>query len=346
MFRFGDPAWLWALALVPALVLLYWMTARSRERALARFAELELARKLTASVDSRSRRIKSIAQLAGVALGLFALARPQFGTRVETVRSAGQDIVVALDLSQSMLAEDVAPNRLERARLATFRLIEQLDGRSHRTRRLRRRRLRAEARLTTDYGAAAMFLDAMQPDLMPIQGTDLGEALRVSLDALEQGRARCACPRRRHGWRGPRGDVPGAAGASADHGRAATRRRDRERPMEVADPGLRRGGAKNRIPEGRGGRRGHHPARARSSRGDRERWWHLHRRRGPAGADLEELVDRIARGEGEELDAREITQFEEQYQIFLAMTLMLLLADLAISDRRRATGAWAGRFES
>ncbi|NIP79130.1 MAG: VWA domain-containing protein, partial [Actinobacteria bacterium] len=123
-----------------------------------------------------------------VALGLLALAlaRPQFGSRVETVRSVGQDIVVALDLSRSMLAEDVAPNRLERARLAILRLVRGLDGD-----RIGLVAFAADAfvqsPLTIDYGAAAMFLDAMHPDLMPVQGTDLGAALRVSLDALEAG---------------------------------------------------------------------------------------------------------------------------------------------------------------
>ena len=94
--------------------------------------------------------------------------------------------MVAVDLSRSMLAEDVTPNRLDRARLAILRLIRSLDG--------DRIGLVAfagdafiQSPLTVDYTAAAMFLNAMEPEMMPIQGTDLGEALRMSLDALDQG---------------------------------------------------------------------------------------------------------------------------------------------------------------
>ena len=113
---------------------------------------------------------------------LLELGRPQFGTRIETARSVGQDIMIAGDLSQSMLAEDVAPNRLERARLAIFRLMSQLDG--------DRIGLVAfagtafvQSPLTIDYSAAGLFLGAMQPDMMPVPGTDFGEALRVALVA-------------------------------------------------------------------------------------------------------------------------------------------------------------------
>ena len=118
MFRFNDPGWLWALALVPVLALLVMQTSAARRRALEIFAEVELVQRLTRSVHQTMRRWKAVMQITAVALLVVALARPQFGSRVETIRSSGQDIVVAIDLSQSMLAEDVSPNRLERARLA------------------------------------------------------------------------------------------------------------------------------------------------------------------------------------------------------------------------------------
>jgi len=176
MFRFNDPQWLWALTLVPALGLLLVAAARARVRALERFADPELARRLTDSVNHTVRRWRGVLQLVALALLAVAVARPQFGNRVETVRSMGQDIVVALDVSKSMLAEDVVPNRLERARLAILRLMEGLDGD-----RIGLVAFAADAfvqsPLTIDYTAAGMFLGAMHPELMPVQGTDLGAAL-------------------------------------------------------------------------------------------------------------------------------------------------------------------------
>ena len=186
MFRFGDPNWLWAWALVPVLALLFYRSAASRRAALERFADVELVRRLTDTVDFTVRRWKAVLQLGAVALLVVALARPQFGSRVETVQSRGQDIMIAVDLSQSMLAEDVAPNRLERARLTVTRLLERLDGD-----RVGLVAFAADAfvqsPLTVDYRAAAMFLSAMNPDLMPVQGTDLGRAIEVSLEALDEG---------------------------------------------------------------------------------------------------------------------------------------------------------------
>ena len=186
MFRFVSTEILFGLLVVPALGAFFWASRQARQRALAQFGDLALVQKLSATLSRRGRAAKSILVLVAVAFLILALARPQFGTRVETVRSEGQDVMVALDVSRSMLAEDVAPNRLERARLDIMRILQRLDG--------DRIGLVAfagngfvQSPLTVDYGAAALFLNAMDPDLIPIQGTNLGEALTVALDAFEEG---------------------------------------------------------------------------------------------------------------------------------------------------------------
>jgi Ca-activated chloride channel family protein len=341
MFRFGASAWLWGLAAVPVLLLLFVWAARARERALARFGELELVRRLTESVHVPSRRLKAGLQVGAVALLVIALARPQFGTRVETVRSRGQDIVVALDLSESMLAEDVSPNRLERARLAIFRLIDQLDGD-----RIGLVAFAADAfvqsPLTTDYGAAAMFLNAMHPDIMPIQGTDLGAALRVSLDALDQGA------------RDARVLILVTDGEDHEGMYEEELSRAREAAVAVHVVGL---GSTEGVPipvyDDEGRRQGFlrdadgavvttrlDEATLRAVVGDNGG---TYVRAAVGGTAFEDLVDRVAAGEGEEIEAREITQFEEQYQVFLGAGLLLLLADLLLSDRRRVASSWTGR---
>ena len=342
MFRFGDSTWLWALLLVPALMGLSWMASRSRRRALDRFGDSDLVRKLTDSVSLPARRAKTVLQIAASGFLLFALARPQFGTRVETVRSVGQDIVVAVDLSRSMLAEDVSPNRLERARLAIFRLMEHLDGD-----RIGLVAFAADAfvqsPLTTDYSAAGMFLAAMHPDMMPVQGTDLGAALRVSLDALDQGARESK--------------VLVIVTDGEDHEDSFEDERQRLRAMgvqlhvvaigstagvpipEYDEEGLRTGFLRDedgavvttRLDEGR----------IRQLVGSSGSFV----RAGSGGTEFDELIDRIASGEGEAIEERQITQFEEQYQIFLGLALLLLFAEWLTSDRRRTSAAWVGRFE-
>ncbi|MDX1495719.1 MAG: VWA domain-containing protein, partial [Longimicrobiales bacterium] len=341
MFRFADVTWLWALLLLPVFVFLVWTAARSRRRALERFADTGLVDKLTASVDLRARRWKAVLRVVALGLLCVALARPQFGTRVETVRSTGQDIVVALDLSRSMLAEDVAPNRLERAKLAVLRLLRQLDGD-----RIGLVAFAADAfvqsPLTIDYGAAAMFLDAMEPDLMRVQGTDLGQALRVSLDALDEGA------------RDARVIVLVTDGEDHEDAFAEELQRAIQSGVQVYLVGV---GATDGVPiplyDGQGRRTGFlrdDDGNVVTTRLAEETFQRFVReagatyvRAGAGGTAFDELVDEIARGEGEEVDSMQVTQFEEQYQIFLALALLLLVADGMISERRRRDEEWAGR---
>ena len=342
MFRFNDSVWLWALLLVPILVLLIVLAQRKRIRALELFGDSELVSRLTASVNPTARAWKAILQISTVVCLAVALARPQFGSRVETVRSVGQDIVVAVDLSQSMLAEDVSPNRLERARLAIFRLIDGLDGD-----RIGLVAFAADAfvqsPLTIDYSAAGMFLSAMHPDLMPIQGTDLGAAMRVALDALEEGArdARVLVL------------VTDAEDHEDDFGEEVQRVVDDGVQVYIVGIGTKEGVP---IPEfnAEGQQQGFlrdEDGAVVTTRLAEETVQQLVRdagatyvRAGAGGTAFDDLVDEIASGQGEAIDALQVTQFQEQYQIFLGIGLVLLLAEALVADRRQTKTAWSGRF--
>jgi Ca-activated chloride channel family protein len=343
MFRFADSVWLWALLAVPSLAVLQVAASRRRRRALAQIGDPDLVSRLTASVGTVARRWKAALLLAAVGLLVLALARPQFGSRVETVASVGQDIVVAVDLSQSMLAEDVAPSRLERARLSILQLMGSLDG--------DRIGLVAfagdafvQSPLTVDYSAAGMFLNAMHPELMPVQGTDLGAALRVSVDALEEGardarvvvivtdgedhEADFESQLERAAGLGVRVHVVGVGSTEGvpipmfdEAGRRTGFLRDEEGTVittRLGDETLRT------VAERTGAR---------------------YVRAGAGGTGLDELVDELAGAEGAAIEERQVTLFEEQFQIFLGLALALLVAEWLIPERRRTQRAWAGRFE-
>ncbi|MBM4185038.1 MAG: VWA domain-containing protein [Gemmatimonadetes bacterium] len=343
MFRFADIEWLWALALVPAAAGLFVLAARRRRRALEAFADAALVRTLTGTVSVAARRWKLALLLGGLVFLVISLARPQFGTRVETVRSVGQDIIVAVDLSTSMLAEDVAPNRLERARLAILRLMGSLDG--------DRIGLVAfagsafvQSPLTVDYSAAGMFLGAMHPDLMPMQGTDLGEAVRVSLDALEEGARQARVIVLVTDGENLEGDFEEDLERAVEAGvqvHVVGIGSPEGAPIPEYDATGRRTGflrddegtvVTTRLDEG-------------TLRTVAERTGARYVRAGAGGTAFDDLVDEIAGVEGEALDARQITQFEEQFQIFLGVALALLLLEWLLPERRRVTTAWAGRFE-
>jgi Ca-activated chloride channel family protein len=255
----------------------------------------------------------------------------------------GQDIVVAVDLSTSMLAEDVAPSRLERARLAILRLIGNLDG--------DRIGLVAfagsafvQSPLTVDYSAAGMFLGAMHPDLMPVQGTDLGAALRVSLDALEQGAREARVIVLVTDGENLEGDFEEDLERAVESGvqvHVVGVGSSEGAPIPQYDPSGRRTGflrdedgtvVTTRLDEA-------------TLRAVAEKTGARYVRAGAGGTAFDDLVDEITGVEGEALDARQITQFEEQFQIFLGVALVLLLIEWLLPERRRERTPWAGRFE-
>ncbi len=342
MFRFFSVETLFGLVLVPALAAFFWGALRARRQALARFGDLDLVHKLSLTVSRRGRTAKGILLLVAVAFLVLSLARPQFGTRVETVRSQGQDVMVALDVSLSMLAEDAGPNRLERARLEIMRILQRLDG--------DRIGLVAfagnafvQAPLTVDYGAAAMFLNAMDTDLIPLQGTNLGEALTVALDAFEEGSRDHRVLLIVTDGEDHEGEIESAVERAVQEGvqihTVGIGSLEGVPIPEIDEAGVRSGFKRDaegnvvttrlddatlrRISLATGGQ--YFPATG-------------------SGTGLDALVDEITGGEGRELEARQITQFEEQFQVFLGMALMLLLVEGFVPDRRRMKEAWEGRF--
>jgi Ca-activated chloride channel family protein len=343
MFRFGFDAALYLYLLVPALLVFFWIVLKAKRRAMQRFGDIQLVQQLARVVSPRGRAAKLILLLATVTLLVTALSRPQFGTRVETVRREGRDIIVALDLSNSMLAEDVAPSRLERAKLAVSQIIESLTGD-----RIGLVAFAGEAfvqsPLTVDYAAARLFLNAMEPDLVPIQGTDLGVAMSVALDAFgEEPDQRRVLILITDGE-----DHEGEIGVAIDRASEAGIRvftvgigSTEGVPIPAFDSGGRRAGFKR-----------DNDGNVITTSLDEETLMRIaeettgeYYRLTPRGGELRALVDEIAAMTGREIEARQVTQFEEQYQIFLGAGLLLLFVEYFIPERRRLPSAWRGRFQ-
>jgi len=172
---------LWLLPLA-ALVLIF--QSRKKKRALQVFADAHLLARLAAHNHRGRRFIKALLLLLSLGLMLFALAGPRWGSHYEEVSQKGVDIMLLIDVSPSMLVEDISPNRLERARREILDFIKVVQG--------DRVGLVAfagaafiQCPLTLDYAALEMFLSALQPDLIPVPGTDLGAAIDVGISAFD-----------------------------------------------------------------------------------------------------------------------------------------------------------------
>jgi Ca-activated chloride channel family protein len=168
------------LLLIPALVAGYALFVRSKRKALTRFGDVQLMQPLMPLVSKRRGWLKIILLCLAVFFFTLGLMRPQIGATVREVKSKGVEVIIALDVSNSMLAEDFRPNRLERAKLAISRLVDRLKddriglivfaGDAY-----------VQLPVTTDYVSAKIFLSSISPDIVPKQGTAIGQAIALAM---------------------------------------------------------------------------------------------------------------------------------------------------------------------
>lgn len=184
MFQFQHIDHLWALFALPLLLLTFMLWQRTRRRRERAFGELELLRRLVPGISLPRRRLKLSLVLAALALLIIGWANPQWGSRAEVLEQQSSDIFIALDISQSMLAEDISPNRMDRARQFALSLIRQLRGE-----RVGLILFAGSAfiqmPLTTDYAAAEVFIRAANPSLSSVQGTAIGQAIEKALQGFD-----------------------------------------------------------------------------------------------------------------------------------------------------------------
>ena len=183
MFRFEEPTYLYLLLLLPFLAVFYLYSNYRRRKNIRRFGDPVLLAQLMPDVSKYRPDIKF--WIIFVVIGLFSvlLARPQFGSKQETVKRKGVEVIIALDISNSMLAQDVQPSRLEKAKRLISRLVDELDndkigmivfaGDAF-----------TQLPITSDYISAKMFLETINPSLITTQGTDIGTAIRLAMKSF------------------------------------------------------------------------------------------------------------------------------------------------------------------
>ncbi len=184
MFRFEHPVFLNLLFLLPLLLVLYWLYNRWKFKVAGTFGDHQVIAQLMPDISAMRSHIKFSLFLLIVAGVLLALANPQVGSKIEKAQRRGVDIVIALDVSNSMLAQDIQPSRIERSRQSIARLIDELEndrigiivfaGKAY-----------TQLPITTDYAAAKMMLSTVRPDLIPVQGTAIGQAIDMAMASFK-----------------------------------------------------------------------------------------------------------------------------------------------------------------
>ena len=184
MFRFADPTYLYLLAVIPVLAIIRFLTYRNQKKRLRKFGDPKLLRSLMPDVSRFRPAVKFWILQGALALLVVMLARPQFGTKISNEQRTGIETIIAMDISNSMLAEDITPSRLDRSKMMVENLVDHFTndkigllvfaGDAF-----------VQLPITSDYVSAKMFLSSIDPSMMATQGTDIARAIDR--------------------WRGPRG---------------------------------------------------------------------------------------------------------------------------------------------
>ncbi len=179
-FRFAQPDMLYLLLLVPVLIIIWILGNRRRRIARERFSESALLARLSPDYSPGRMIMKFFVRLTAFIFAVLLISRPQFGSKLEEVKREGVEVIIALDVSNSMLAEDIAPSRLERAKQAISQLVDQLRddkiglilfaGDAY-----------TQIPVTNDYLSAKMFLESAGPDAVSKQGTSIGSAIDLGM---------------------------------------------------------------------------------------------------------------------------------------------------------------------
>jgi len=185
---FAQPAYFYCFIPLILLGLLFGWLTRRRETALARLGAPGLMARLSATVNHAGRRWKTALWFVALTLVVVTLARPRWGSQVEYVERRGVEVMVVLDVSESMLAEDLKPNRLARAKLEIIELMEQLGGNEIGL-VLFSGAAFVQFPLTSDFATARTFLEAAQPGVISRSGTALAEAIEVAINGFNENRA-------------------------------------------------------------------------------------------------------------------------------------------------------------
>ena len=328
IFIFGATEWLWLLVVVALLPLIYWLLRVYARRKLSRLGNVVTLGRLMPDYSSARGWIKIALLTLAAGFMVLALARPQTGSKLRTVESLGREIVLVVDVSNSMLAEDVSPSRMDRTRYAITRLVERMNND-----RIGIVAFADEAEvllpITGDYKMAESITKRLSPDLIAEQGTDISKALEVALlsftrstqssksrvvilitdgeahddsceAAIEQAKAEgaiiCAI-----GIGTPEGiplKINGEIMEDGDGKMVVTK---------LGEPLLQQ------LAEATGG---------------------IYTRSRNDSFGLEEIVARLDEMEATELSLMTFEEYDEQYQWFLGVALLLLVVEMLIFERR------------
>lgn len=331
VFRFAEPDFFWALLIIPILIIIFVWMMYWKKLAIRRFGEYDLVRNLIPDSSGNRLIFKFVLTMIAITLIIIGLANPQIGSKLEKIDRKGIDLVIAIDVSESMLAQDIKPNRLQRARQAISRLVDELGndrigivvfaGRAY-----------TQLPITTDYSAVRLFVSNISTESVPVQGTAIAEAINLSAELFDESETEKAIIIITDG-EDHEGDVIEATkNAVSKNIRIYTvgMGLPEGAPIPMFDrSGNQLGFKKDRSNNTVISRLDEKTLEQIASAGDGK-----YVRANNTQVGLRIIFDEISQLEKTEFESRMFTDYEDRFQYFLAPALLLLLIEFLIFERR------------
>lgn len=338
MIRFAHPEYFYLLFSLPVIIVFYLYYRSWKKNALQRFGSHEVIQQLMPNKSNSKGFIKLFILVVGTAFLIFGIIDPQIGSKLENVKREGIDLYLVLDVSNSMLAEDIKPNRLERAKLAISNLIDKLEG----------DRLGIiifagnaykQLPLTTDYSAARLFLSVVDTKIVPTQGTAIGEAIDMATISFGETEHNKAIVIITDGENHEDDAVEAAKKANELGIRVFTigMGLPEGAPIPLISNGNQTGFKKDREGKTVVTKLNEDMLRKIAAAGGG-----AYARANNATTGLSKIFEDINAIDKKEIETRQFTNYEDRFQVFLGIALALLLLELLIASRR---ASWANKFD-
>ena len=339
ILRFEHPEYLYWLLVIPVLIAIYIFIRIINKRQFKKFADNKFLEFLIPLASRARSNTKFILFILVITLGIFAAANLQTGSKMEEVKREGIDMFFCIDISNSMNAEDIAPNRLERSKQAINNITNQLRG-DRIGIIIFAGNAYVQLPITTDYAAAKLFLSTINTSLIPSQGTEIGSAINLAIKSFGNSENSKAIIVISDGEDHENGDAVKAAQEAAKLGiKIYTIGMGLEdgAPIPLYNQyGKRTGYKKDREGNIVITKLDDNMLRQIAEIGDG-----IYRRASNSNVGLDEIIDEINKAEKTEIDSKIFTDYEDQFQWFLGVAIILLIMEILISSGKKE---WESKF--
>ena len=338
MFRFAHTYYFYLFLLIPVFVAVFILFLVWRRNALNKFGNRVVIQQLMPEYSNAKLLLKFILLLIAFVFLVFAIAGPQTGSRLEQVKRKGIDLMIALDVSNSMLAEDIRPNRLERARQAISRLIDNLEG-DRIGIVVFAGKAYMQLPITTDYGAAKMFLSTINTNIIPTQGTAIGAAMEMAASSFGESKHNKAIVIITDG-EDHEGNVLEQAEAAVRNGISVYTigmGSQEGSPIPIYNGNVQTGYKKDREGNTVISKLDETLLQRIASIGNG-----IYVRANNSETGLQKIFEDINKIQKTEIESRQFSDYESRFQYFLAVTLIFLIIELLVFDKKNQ---WFSKFE-